>query len=229
MAFRKYLRDSVIVDLLRRAGFSDTRLVKIDPNMPAIPSTALGFALIQGESAGDPLSFNKNASVKPARTWFPEGPSRDYGLVQWNDYYWLSDPDSFMWKGRSFPTREEAVKLAYNPVWSTQMLAKYTENGVKNWSTWNAFTNDSYKEFLPRAMKALALPAPDPFWQVTVGGRTPISARSVPGRCNPAISWSRWNNVNTKYTPDDVIKPGTEVRVPNTTTKIQAGPVYIIE
>lgn len=227
MTFRKYLRDSVIVDLLRSAGFSDSRMVKLGDN-PAVPATALGFALIQGESAGDPLSLNVNQSPKPAQGWFPAGPSTDVGIVQWNDYYWLSDPESFMWEGREYPTRDEAMRLALNPVWSIEQLAKYTENGVKNWSTWNAFTNGSYLDHMPRALRALALPKPAPFWQVTVGGRTSISARSVPARCNPAISWSRWNRFNTQFQPDDVIKPGTEVRVTNTTTKIQAGPVYVV-
>lgn len=229
VTFRKYLKDSVIVQLLRNAGFSDDRLVRLGDG-PAVPTTALGFALIQGESAGDPLSLNVNNSPKPAQGWFPGGKTTDVGIIQWNDYYWLSDPASFMWEGRAYPTRDEAMRLALNPVWSVQQLAKYTNNGVKNWSTWNAFTNGSYQEFIPRALKALELPTPPPFWKVTVGGRTSIKARSVPTRCNPAIRWDRWVNVNESYrkTPDALIKPGTELYVTNTTTKLQAGPVYVV-
>lgn len=289
-----YLWDSVLADLLVKAGFHD------DGYFTA-------FRVIQGESAGDPYSTNWNGEgepeeydagealpdravpvvdtlvgvtggqvvvkagqtvpvdavtlapgtfisrpPRPAVGWFPGGESHDIGLCQWSDYWHLADPDSKLFGDPASPyycpTREVALKNAYNPIWSVGALFAHTEGGTKNWNTWNAYGdgNAADPEFIERAEVALAKvqagQVPTMHGHLVGGGRA-IFARSIPARCNPQISWDRWIRhngelslrrrdangkvvfVNTKITPDTLIPPGTRIRVNYTTTRVAAGPI----
>ena len=171
---------------------------------------------------------------KPALTWFPGGETHDCGIVQWNDYYWGADPDSPFHN----PDRVKWYQDAYNPKVALSWMWEHTEGGVRNWSTWLAFTNESFAGFLDQAKRAIALPPVLPFRPLTIGGKSWVRASSIPARCNPGTGTARWFTFNkTVIGPpprnevisleDDrsrLLQPGTTIRVPYWTTKIQAGP-----
>jgi hypothetical protein len=237
-----YLWDSVLADLLVKAGFTDEGYFT-------------AFRVIQGESAGDPYStlWNKEGKpeeydageplpdravpvvdtlvgitggqvvvkagqtvpvdaftlapgvfisrpARPAQGWFPGGESHDIGLCQWNDYWLLSSPDSIFGDPTSefyCPDAATALKNAYNPVWSARAMYAFTDGGVRNWNTWNAYSdgNASDPEFIVRAQRALDKVIAGTVQTMhthMVGGARPIYASSIPARCNPPISWERW-------------------------------------
>lgn len=235
MSTYPYLWDKHLADILVRAGFTGDGYLR-------------AFGTIQGESAGDPYCTNPNSdsSDKPAQRWWEGGKPWDAGLCQWNVYWQLSDPDNKLFASPSSPfflaDRETAIRKAYDPIWSAEALFAYTEGGVKNWNTWLAY-RDGYwddAEFMERAAAALEkVVAGIPTYKVhTVGGHSAIRAGSIPARCNPVMSWSRFFRLNpvvmmrdasgkkvrTEVTQDLMVLPGTDVRVGYTTTRLAAGP-----
>lgn len=238
MSTYAYLWDSHLADILVKAGFKDEAYFR-------------AFGTIQGESAGDPYCTNRNLSGtdKPAQGWFEGGKPWDAGLCQWNAYWQLSDPDNKLFTSPTspfyLPDRKTALKNAYNPIWSVEALYAYTEGGTKNWSTWLAYRDGFWDspEFRARAQTALEKVQAGSvltYKPITVGGGRAISAASVPSRCNPVMSSSRFYRLNgyvlirnpltgkrvrTKVTPELMLPPGTDVRVNYTTTRIAAGPI----
>ena len=255
MSTYKYLWDSVLADILYRAGFRGDGLIA-------------AFGVVQGESAGDPYCTNYNGEgvpqpvedadgdpvldpdgdpamvveipAHPAKGWFPGGESHDIGLCQISDYWHLADPSSVFY----CKTRAEALRNAYNPLWSVERLFVHTEGGTKNWSTWIAYRNGDYAdpEFIERATEAEAkTPLAQTYHDHTVGGATALVSSSIPGRCNPPMSWDRYYHLNRTIkepvvkpdgtltyrvvpnTPSYQVKPRTDLRVGYTTTRLAAG------
>lgn len=289
MAKTVYIGWRGVVQLLREAGFSESRMLTLDDGL-RVSTLELAFCVVQGESAGDPYSTNYNGEGVPvlvtagsaikagavattattvstpagdvkvvkgakfpegstavvdtvvipippksARGWFPGGESHDCGIVQWNDFYWGADPKSPFYN-------EDRVKWyedAYNPKTGIRWMWEHTEGGVRNWSTWLAFDNESFREHLAIADKAIALDPPAPMRPLVIGGKTWLRASTIPGRCNPGTGTTRWFTFNqTVVGPapknevislkDDrnrLLQPGTTIRVPYWTTRIQGGPM----
>ncbi len=219
-----------VIQLLRDAGFSEARTITLGGT--SMTPLEAAFCVIQGESAGDPWSTNYNGDDKPAKGWFPGGESHDCGLVQWNDYWWGADADSPI----GHP-RDEWYAHVYNPRTAARYLYDFTDGGVRNWSTWLAFNNGSFLDHLNNARTAIAAGPPAPFRPLIIGGRTWLRASSIAARCNPGISVDRWFRFNAvvigpkgelidlSTNRDRLLQPGTRIRVPFWTTRIQAGPL----
>lgn len=248
MSTYKYLWDSVLADILTKAG---------PDGKPGSGFTGkaftTAFGVIQGESAGDPYEYNPNSDSTPKRPigWWEGGLAWDLGLCQWNVYYHLADPTHRLFGNPEsefyLPDKATAIKKAYNPIWSVRALYAFTEGGSKNWSTWNAYTDGGYAlpEFAERAERALEKVVAGQVSTAhthTIGGSTPLRAASIPARCNPPISWGRFARLNPTVkvrrkvagkvivetlplTPDLMLPPGTDLGVNYTTTRLAAGPL----
>lgn len=221
-----------IMQILRDAGFTEDRTITLNNGVSATP-LELAFCIVQGESGGDPWSSNTNTdSIKPAKDWFPGGFTHDCGLIQWNDYWWGADKSTVLYE----PDAQQWYRDAFNPRVSAKWMYDHTQGGVRNWSTWLAFDNSSYLTHLTNARSAARMGAPDPWRPLVVGGKTPITAGSIAGRCNPGTRVSRWMGANKVVinhkgeripvtSTSQLIYPGTTIRVPYWTTRIQAGPM----
>jgi hypothetical protein len=225
-----YIGHRGVIQILREAGFDDSRYVTLDP-VGRISTLELAYCVVAGESDGDPWSTNFNGDDHPVKTWFPGGESHDCGLVQWNDYWWGADPTSELHR----PDKATWYRLAYDPKMAARWLYAKTDGGTRNWSTWLAFNNESFLNHRANARAAIAAGPPLPFRKLVIGGRTSIRASSVASRCNPGVSVARWFRFNpTVLGPDgklvyltgdpaQMLRPGTTIKVPYWTTRIQAG------